>query len=556
MGSPTPSSDVPRPLARANYLGLVGGLALVALVAGVLRAPITRAFAAEATLPLINVSSRPTTPLAPAVDKLAAASVTTLSWAAWEPHILRPQHLLLPFSSDPAATAGPLLRAPDWATATSYAIMDVFSCAEPFPGEGVCLIGVFPDDTAALLADLRISVPALNISDAPATASIYKTRGYPFMVWLLCNLRGATGAPGDSRGVQVSVSLRGQRKDFRIMPRQAPGSPNAACADSNASCVGVCTVFRPSATEGVAWLQHWFALGAAHVYLYLNVERLDELTDWERARVAALLAWEPGRVTVTHWPYPYFIAGAGPRQGMAARIWDAQGRKVPRDHGAQNHNLGKTVAIGHCIATAGLPRHSHLFLGDFDEYADLSAYGWSLAALIAAEGPGVGEISMRMAPARLTAPRAPPDLGVVSSLDFFSRHPAAVADRPFGDVGARTKMVIRTDAPWCMQPHAHACGDDYRSPRGPQDPRSRFRAAALARGVPGPTRASSPRNLSFLHVTNLEAHISMEGGDDPYARQAGVRWVPAPAFDAHVRQVVATLTAAGRSLDIPLPPRG
>ena len=161
-----------------------------------------------------------------------------------------------------------------------------------------------------------------------------------------------------------------------------------------------------------------------------------------------------------------------------------------------------------------------------------------------------------MVPARVSAPLAPPDFGVVSSLDFFARHPAAVADRSFGDLGARTKMVIRTDAPWCMQPHAHACGDDYRSPRGPHDPRSRFRTAALARGIPGPTRASSPRNASFLHVTNLEEHISMEGGGDPYARQAGVRWVPAPAFDAHVQQVVASLTAAGRSLDAPLPPRG
>ena len=48
-----------------------------------------------------------------------------------------------------------------------------------------------------------------------------------------------------------------------------------------------------------------------------------------------------------------------------------------------------------------------------------------------------------------------------------------------------------------------------------------------------------PRDLFFLHLTNLELHISMQGAD-PYARDA-VRWVPTPAFGAFVREAVEAL---------------
>jgi hypothetical protein len=80
--------------------------------------------------------------------------------------------------------------------------------------------------------------------------------------------------------------------------------------------VALFTIFQPNAASGVAWLQSWFTLGVAHVYLFINAVEANTtssaarpppvLSPADRSRVEDLVAAFPGRVTLVLWPFSWY----------------------------------------------------------------------------------------------------------------------------------------------------------------------------------------------------------------------------------------------------------
>jgi hypothetical protein len=207
-----------------------------------------------------------------------------------------------------------------------------------------------PAYAAPSAASLRASIPSFGLHDAAPTESRSREdfESAHVSLWCAAPTGAASSRPvcasGASRG-EVFVVFHYHHENWTraVAVDCAAASPaGTAAAPSGARppqppvmsapapavppVVALCTVFKPSAASGVAWVQSWLTHGVNHIYLFLN-EGADgapvpaSLRLEDRARVAELVTAFPGRVTLALWPFRWYSGGSdasGTRRHLAS----------------------------------------------------------------------------------------------------------------------------------------------------------------------------------------------------------------------------------------------